>query len=529
MSNGNESHNFTDWCLAIRAVAENREAVDALEERDRAEMLLQLIQHKDRYGSLPQWGRAHDDVAAVLNFTAERMRGVMSLHSIGEIRRALRVTPRAPYPRYADELLYPTTGWFGDYLEVHAGMEVPLAWHFWAAVAAVGATCQRNFVFDCGSFWLWPNHYVMIVGPSGEKKSSAISQAENLLDAVNYELKRWSDEQSPPRNVAVYVHKGRGSPEGFSDEIAVSEELALHKKTGEVYAKGREQSTGIVLNDEVVSILGKEQPGAPRWIELLTTLYTSNSWDETLRGRKKKYYRDIAVSALFGSTMEWLRSSCTPESFGGGWMARVVYVERQTSNRLFSTPDIVDPVKLRELAREIAELGLPQNTELSFSRPAAMYHHDWYQTNHAKRHQSWVMNGWFNRKDAHLRKLCMVLALTDRPRTTLIETRHLELALKLLAVEEERLPRAFMEVVSKEPAIALQRMVEVLKKQPELTMQRTELFRRCHRFIGDKRAMDMLIDTGIATGMFEVGTATPTKGRPAQWIKLVREDVHEGT
>jgi hypothetical protein len=517
--------NFGDWCEAVRAVIDHgADAVAQLEERDRAEMLLQLIKWKAVYGTLPQWKRAHDDVAAILGYTSERMQGVMSLHSITEIRRALRVEPREPYPRQEDELVYPTTGWFGDYLEIHAGMEVPLAWHFWSAVAAVASIAQRNYVFDCGSFWLYPHHYVMIVGPTGEKKSSAISQATRLLDCVNFELQRWGDEQIPPRKPTVYVHKGRGSPEGFSDEIAVSEELALHNKSGEVYSKGREQSTAIIINDEVVSILGKDQPGSARWVELLTTLYTENDWDETLRGRKKKYYRDIAVSALFGTTSDWLRTACTPESFGSGWMARVVYVERQTSNRMFSTPDIVDPVRVRSLACEIAELGIPKNTEMLFSRSARDFHHEWYKTNHTLRHQSWVMNGWYNRKDAHLRKLCMVLALADRPRTNVIEVRHLELALRLLAVEEERLPKAFMHVVSKEPAVALHRMIDVLRKREGKVMQRTDLFRACHRFIGNKREMDMLIETGVATGMFETGTTTPPKGRPAQWVKLVRED-----
>lgn len=519
-----DSGNFTDWCEAVRAVIEHGgEAVGELEERDRAEMLLQLIKHKATYGSLPQWHRAHDDVAAILGFTSERMAGVMSLHSINEIRRAMRVVERKPYDRQDDELVYPTEGWLGDYLELHAGMEVPLAWHFWSAVCAVGATCKRNYVFDCGSFEIYPHHYVMIVGPSGEKKSSAISQAARMLDAVNYELQTWGDMQLPPRNVGVYVHKGRGSPEGFSDEIAISEELALHRKTGLVHTTGREQSTGIIVNSEVVSILGKDQPGSARWIELLTTLYTENDWDETLRGRKKKYYRDIAVSALFGSTMEWLRTSCTPSSFEGGWMARVVYVERQSSHRVFPTPDIVDPVRVRELARELAELGIPAATEMTFSREAKAYHHDWYISNQRMRHQSWIMNGWYNRKDAHLRKLCMVLALTDRPRTTQIEVRHIELALKLFAIEEEHLPRAFSQVVSKEPAVALGRMLDMLKGAPNRVMQRTELLRACHRFIGNKKEMDMLIDTGVATGMLETGTTTPPKGRPAQWIKLLRE------
>ena len=513
---------FNDWCIAVRNTAASRAAHSLLEERERAELLMGLIKYKDAYGTMAQWEAAYQDVAAILGFTGERMAGILSLTDLGELRRALRVMKREPYKRFPDEMIYPTDGWFGEYLELHAGMEVPLGWHFWSAVAIVGAMCQRNYLFDCGSFWIVPNQYVMLVGPTGEKKSTAISQAENLLQQANGLLQEWGDAQSPPKAPQLYVKIGRGSPEGFSDKIAIREDLALHRITAEPYERGRTHSCALIVNDEVVSILGRGQPGSDRWIDLLTALYTRKDWDEDLRGSKMRYYRNIAVSALLGSTVDWLRDVCTPSSFAGGWMARVVYVERETSNRVFPNADIVDPVAAHGLARELHELGIPKNEEMRFSRAAYDFHDAWYRENHKHKAGSWVMQGWYNRKDSHLRKLCMVLALMDRPRTHTIEVRHIELALKLFSIEEQRMPRAFMNVVAKEPAVALDRMISTLRKAPGFEMKRSDLMRSCYRVIGDKRQLDMLIETGVATGYFELRTVA-TGGRPGIIVKLVRD------
>ena len=113
-------------------------------------------------------------LAQGLGVTVERVEHTLALDRPEEMRRAIKFRKAKPMVWLKeegwDERNYPHGGFLGKYMRWAQGAEVPLAWHFWMGCATLGAACRRNIYMDRNNHYIWPNYYLMIVGPSGLKK-----------------------------------------------------------------------------------------------------------------------------------------------------------------------------------------------------------------------------------------------------------------------------------------------------------------------------------------------------------------------
>lgn len=72
------------------------------------------------------------------------------------------------------------------YLEYTNDTEATATFHRWSAIVGVGAYLERNCWIQHGNSHLFPNHYVMLLGESGSRKSSAIKGFVKILRAAGY-------------------------------------------------------------------------------------------------------------------------------------------------------------------------------------------------------------------------------------------------------------------------------------------------------------------------------------------------------
>lgn len=393
----------------------------------------------------PDYKAAIERIREALGISPERWPYVRKLRAVEDMRDALRHRPLAPVVRMAEENVYPGTGWFGRYLNLHGRMEVPLAWHFWAAVALFGLACRRNFVLSRGSYRVWPNHYVVLVGPTTERKTTAVDQAVNLFYRYQLQLEERAASLSPPRNLDIALHYGRGTPQPWFEDFKITDKWDEDPRTGLSYQSGRQESVGFIVNDEVVNLIGKNEAGSETWIRVLTGLYTPRvKWSDSTMKRGKNEFRNTMVSCLFASTASWLRESCTPASFEGGWMGRCVYVPRQTSRRVYAWPPAIDPVEAEMLAHELVDLTLTDPEEIVVSDEIREWFTDWYEGHKEATPKDTNLIGWAGRKPDHLWKLAMVLALSHGRRTLTVA--DMVGARNILDAEELLLPECFAEL-----------------------------------------------------------------------------------
>jgi energy-coupling factor transporter ATP-binding protein EcfA2 len=73
------------------------------------------------------------------------------------------------------------TAYLNDYLQLVEDTESPRIFHIWTAVFAVAAALGRRCWLPFGTFDVFPNQYVLLVGTPGTRKSTAASLGRKLL------------------------------------------------------------------------------------------------------------------------------------------------------------------------------------------------------------------------------------------------------------------------------------------------------------------------------------------------------------
>ena len=75
--------------------------------------------------------------------------------------------------------------WLKAYLVYTADSESPEVYHRWVGISCIAAVLRRRVFFDMGYFLLYPNMYIVLVGPAGRcKKSTAMRIGKNIFTAT---------------------------------------------------------------------------------------------------------------------------------------------------------------------------------------------------------------------------------------------------------------------------------------------------------------------------------------------------------
>ena len=75
---------------------------------------------------------------------------------------------------------------FDLYLDYTKDTEATSTFHRWSAIVGRGAYLERNIWIQHGASHIYPNHYVMLLGESGSRKSAAIKGFVRILKQAGY-------------------------------------------------------------------------------------------------------------------------------------------------------------------------------------------------------------------------------------------------------------------------------------------------------------------------------------------------------
>jgi hypothetical protein len=332
---------------------------------------------------------------------------------IGEVARIVErlITPSldltAIARRQEEELwkLIPREGFLHDYANYTRNSEAPLAYHVFCAIAGIAATVNRRVFFDMGNFRLFLPFGILILGPSGIKKTSA---ADIIIGIIN-------EMQLTP----VYAEKL--TPEALIDAM-----------------KGG-NATGLVYAPEMTVLISRQ-----RYMESIIPLLTRfmdspDLWKSGTIMRGKAVLTDVAITCIMCSTMDWFVKN-TPESiFGGGFIARNVMILQEASARMKALPEPSDGRLREKLKIELACMHENQG-EMILSDATRTTHIDWYEEDKKTRlveHE--ILETYYQRKPQHLLRIAMCLHLSSC-KDMIVCLACWERALKLLTWTEKFLP-----------------------------------------------------------------------------------------
>lgn len=275
--------------------------------------------------------------------------------------------------------LVPQGGFYDRYLTYTEHSEAPLAYHLFCSLVGIGVTVNRRVWFNMGYYKLFPNLGVILLGPSGIKKTSA---ANIIIDMLQFlELSKIYSEKLTPEQLVEAM---------------------------------KEHAQGIIYAPEMAVFLGRQ-----RYMEGIVPLITRfmdcpDVWSSETIGRGKTTLHDVAISSLMCSTADWFINNTDESVVGGGFIARNILVVQEDSPRTEPIPKPGDPKARERLIYEISQTHEIQG-EIAFDPQGFSAYTEWYNSHKrtSKNAEHEILATYYQRKPDHAKRVAICLHLAE--------------------------------------------------------------------------------------------------------------------
>lgn len=276
---------------------------------------------------------------------------------------------------------------------------------------------------------IYPNMYVMLVGPSGRtRKGVALNIAKSIL------------QQVPGVSVAPESSSGREAL-----ILAMKRAMANFQDARDGRIKFHCSLTA--FSEELSVFLGQ---GDIKYLANLTDWYDSkDNWEYETVGRGKDSLQGLCFNLAGGTAPDWIQSMLPQEAIGGGFTARVLFIvedrKRQTVPEHILTEE--DMAMQRALVRDLERIG-QLSGEFIFSPDGKDAYTSWYAEQDAllARGEPAIEDPRFaaycERRATHLRKLMMLFSVS-RGDELVLEVVDFQRAIKTLKHAERNMHKTF--------------------------------------------------------------------------------------
>lgn len=365
--------------------------------------------------------------------------------------------------------------WLDALMSQTSELESPRRYFYFAGLSVLSAVAGRKMWLDRGgAYKLYPNIYVMLVGPSGIKKGLPIRVAEKLVS----ELK------------VTKVISGRSSVQAIIEHLGMST----------MNTDGSLQKTAsafIVSGEFSQSILDDQQA-----FTILTDLYDSQWKDEytNLLKAGKSILKEVYLTMLSASNQVHLHSVIGQRDIQGGFIARTLFVneeQRNKKNALVRQQAKIDYEMLTDHLKVINSL----TGEFHYTDKAADFYEKWYDIYEPDVDDN---TGTNNRLPDTVLKVAMLISLS-RGFDMLITIEDLEQAIEVCMA----CAQSTREITENAPSQATNEqskhgllVMQVLLKSPEFRMSRTDLIHKLWRRMNShdvSRVIDTMLEAKAIT------------------------------
>lgn len=315
---------------------------------------------------------------------------------------------------------------YNDYLSAYltytAQSEPPLNFHIWTCISIISAALQRKVWLPWGYNTIYPNMYIILIGPSGCGKGIAMGIGKRILKELGGVV---VCSESITRE--AIIRDMRESVLSFTDP---TDGLTKY------------HSSITVMSSELSVFLGQAN------IKFLADLTDWFDCHDTWKYRTKHQGTDELVGMCFnllGATApDWLKSIFPQEAFGGGFTSRVIFVVEEEKKQLISRntlpPEIIEMQS--KLVRDLERIHLLSGP-MAFPEDTFKVFDKWY---HAQAKQPVIKDGHFSgyceRRALHILKLAMICSVS-RGNDLVIIPDDFERAKIMLESVEPKMSRAF--------------------------------------------------------------------------------------
>jgi hypothetical protein len=357
--------------------------------------------------------------------------------------------------------------WIQAYMAYTIESRSPDEFHLWTALITIAGALRRKVYFNFEYFLLYPNLYVVLVGPPGKcKKSTAMRIGRKFLSRV------------PGINL---------STESTSRERLI-QDLA------QSYADGHSSMTA--FSSEFASLLSTS---GVEMIVFLTDIYDCpEEWTHKTKTGGPNKIKAPFLNLEAGTTPDWISRALPLDTIGIGLAARVIFVYQDTPRIRKPFPKLTpEQIKLEELLTNDLIHISQLSGEYIMDEEALQLYEEWDLQNQKERINPDVhLAGYYERKPMHVIKIAMILA-ASRKDELVITKNELQQALGLLEAIEPRMSKTFAGVGKNPLAADIVGVLETIQANPGIPYAMLlDLFKHSVRREELDEVLGVLVSTG---------------------------------
>jgi len=308
--------------------------------------------------------------------------------------------------------------WLDSFERVFQNTEPPEKYVFWVGVGVIGGALQRNAWFDEVTFRLFPNHYIVLVGPPAVKKTTAIY----------YGVDRLKKLEGSVEGINI-------GPSSVTWQNAVDLMEEIQTPSAEETAR-----TGVALRDACPLIFPAGELGTLIDFEQRDAIdFFTNAWDspdtflKSTRIMGKQNINGPTPTIMAGTTPQWVKDNVRGSTRGGGFISRCIMPYANRPRRTIAYPS--EHIKhdhdaiLSSLEHDLAIMATLRG-RFTMEKDARDFGRSWHEATADASFKKYIFDdsdNWANRRFAHVHKLAMVLSASERD-DLVITLRHMEQA-----------------------------------------------------------------------------------------------------
>lgn len=381
-----------------------------------------------------------------------------------------------------------------EYLDYFSDTEVPTLFDRWACLSGIGTILERNSYLLHGTKKIYTNQYVMLVGDSGSRKSTAIDRIQTLLKAVEY--KTFAAEKTTKEKWLLDLQEGL-------DKIGTVDH-ALDITKGTKNPTMQALFPTLELNTEPVQccITAEEWNaffghGNVEFYDLLTKLWDfKDLYSNRIKSGQSVNIPNPTINILGGNTTIGITQAFPTEVIGAGFFSRLVMVYSDPTNLKITWPKEDDGQGYsRDLQKKLLEIRTKIKGKYEIDANAKNALDEIYQ--------EWKPLGdirfksYSERRLTHLFKMIQIVAAASLAKVITVE--HVIYANTILHYTEFMMPKALGEFGKAKNSDVNAKILELVERT-EKPIHLNEIWQHVNR---DLDNMKQLVQ--IMIGLKEAG------------------------
>lgn len=345
------------------------------------------------------------------------------------------------------------------YLEYVDHTESPKIMHLWSAIASASACMGRHVCLPFGIGDIYPNMYILLVGPPGCRKSQAMKYSCSLV-AKHTKVRFAPDDTGGQRQGLIAALEGDVLDK---DEAAAFEMLDTTSGVVDMTALGEVEMTTHAIDAHQIYAWASEfgtfmGEGNATMSRLLIKIWDGEDYTYKLKASEQVLSEPL-MTLIGGTTAADIAKILPNEAIGQGFMSRFILVHAPKKEKRVARPMLIESLR-NKVADTFAWLSYEMTGEMRESPEAATMMDKLYENENLVVEDTRFLY-YGERRQIHLMKLTMVLAAMRR--SYVIEAVDVVQADNLLTYTELYMPDALGEFGLSPVGAAKQKMLEFLQ------------------------------------------------------------------